>query len=237
MLEGESLETLDQQMTFLHQRALPDLGNNIRCGNSLIGPDYYQRFPETLEDDAALYRVNAFDWASELVSTDGVDDFDVVLGNPPYVLLQDGQEDPQELRYSGVRSPSSQGDTFHLFVEKGLELTQGGGMLSMITPANFLTNNYLSGLRRALIERSLVERVDVIDGGVFEGIAVDNAIFVVRGGASTTTSFPVTGCEIQAGAIHERSTTLVDPERALETRHVLFTGPARRERRSSGNGS
>lgn len=226
VLEGESLETLDQQMTFLHQRALPDLGNNIRCGNSLIGPDYYQRFPETLEDDAALYRVNAFDWASELVSTDGVDDFDVVLGNPPYVLLQDGQEDPQELRYFRERYSvaSYKVDTYHLFVEKGLELTQGGGMLSMITPANFLTNNYLSGLRRALIERSLVERVDVIDGGVFEGIAVDNAIFVVRGGASTTTSFPVTGCEIEAGAIHERSTTLVDPERALETRHVLFTG-------------
>ena len=26
-----------------HERALPDLGDNIKCGNSLIGPDFYQQ--------------------------------------------------------------------------------------------------------------------------------------------------------------------------------------------------
>ena len=36
VLEGETNQTL--QSTFIHERALPDLGDNIKCGNSLIGP-------------------------------------------------------------------------------------------------------------------------------------------------------------------------------------------------------
>ena len=42
VLEGENEQSLAQQMTLWHERALPDLENNIKCGNSLIGTDYYQ---------------------------------------------------------------------------------------------------------------------------------------------------------------------------------------------------
>ena len=41
VLEGESDETLSKQLKLFQERALPDLGNNIKCGNSLIGPDFY----------------------------------------------------------------------------------------------------------------------------------------------------------------------------------------------------
>ena len=41
VLEGETSESLDAQLSFLHERALPDLAANIKCGNSLIGPDFY----------------------------------------------------------------------------------------------------------------------------------------------------------------------------------------------------
>ncbi|MEK0338527.1 MAG: hypothetical protein QQN41_13945, partial [Nitrosopumilus sp.] len=41
VLEGESEETIDSQLKFFHERALPDLSQNIKCGNSLIGPDFY----------------------------------------------------------------------------------------------------------------------------------------------------------------------------------------------------
>ena len=40
VLEGETEETLGQQLSIWRERALPDLGNNVKCGNSLIGPDY-----------------------------------------------------------------------------------------------------------------------------------------------------------------------------------------------------
>ena len=42
VLEGENQDTLERQMKLFKERALPDLGSNIKCGNSLIGPDFYQ---------------------------------------------------------------------------------------------------------------------------------------------------------------------------------------------------
>ncbi|MCC6325569.1 MAG: hypothetical protein IT420_08025 [Candidatus Brocadia sp.] len=41
VLEGESEQTIVRQLKLFHERALPDLGNNIKCGNSLIGTDFY----------------------------------------------------------------------------------------------------------------------------------------------------------------------------------------------------
>ncbi len=41
VLEGENQETIGSQLSLLQERVLPDLGKNIECGNSLIGPDYY----------------------------------------------------------------------------------------------------------------------------------------------------------------------------------------------------
>src|SRR5208337_484778 len=41
VLEGESEETIANQLRLFHERALPDLAGNIKCGNSLIGPNYY----------------------------------------------------------------------------------------------------------------------------------------------------------------------------------------------------
>jgi hypothetical protein len=41
VLEGESKETLTKQLDLFKERALPDLDNNIQCGNSLISTDYY----------------------------------------------------------------------------------------------------------------------------------------------------------------------------------------------------
>jgi hypothetical protein len=40
VLEGENEQTLTRQLAMLHERALPDLANNIKCGNSLIGSDF-----------------------------------------------------------------------------------------------------------------------------------------------------------------------------------------------------
>ena len=44
---------------------LPNLGQNIKCGNSLIGPDFYDGQQMGLLDEEEQYRVNAFDWHSE----------------------------------------------------------------------------------------------------------------------------------------------------------------------------
>jgi len=62
VLEGENQDTLDRQLSLFHERALPDLSSNIKCGNSLIGPEFYEHQQMTLMDDDERRRINVFDW-------------------------------------------------------------------------------------------------------------------------------------------------------------------------------
>jgi hypothetical protein len=84
VLEGESQETLEKQLKMFHERALPDLGDNIKCGNSLIGPDFYQGRQLPLLGDEERYRINVFDWRAEFPEIFKAGGFDGVIGNPPY---------------------------------------------------------------------------------------------------------------------------------------------------------
>ncbi|MCL4275534.1 MAG: Eco57I restriction-modification methylase domain-containing protein [Anaerolineales bacterium] len=105
------------QLTFLDERILPDLGKNIQCGNSLIGPDYFEG--QLMVSDEDRVRVNAFDWKAAfpevfdplrpaygggtspksagektLRQSSSADlgeagrGFDAVVGNPPYIRIQ-----------------------------------------------------------------------------------------------------------------------------------------------------
>ncbi len=62
VLEGESEQTLNPQLELLPDRVLPDLARNIRCGNSLIGPDFYEGQQLALLDEEESYRLNVFEW-------------------------------------------------------------------------------------------------------------------------------------------------------------------------------
>jgi hypothetical protein len=114
VLEGEDEQTMGQQLALFPERALPDLGRNIKCGNSLIGPDFYDGQQMALLDHEAMQRVNVFDWPAEFpqvfparpsgfsetlkVSDDS--GFDVIIGNPPYIRIQALKEwAPLEVEY------------------------------------------------------------------------------------------------------------------------------------------
>ena len=62
VLEGENEGTLQRQLMLFQERALPNLGQNIRCGNSLIGEDYYAGMQPGMFDQEEMHRVNPFDW-------------------------------------------------------------------------------------------------------------------------------------------------------------------------------
>lgn len=86
VLEGESRQTLERDhRLFPKETFLPDLSNNIKCGNSLIGPDSYD---EIGDDEAARRRVNPFNWSREFQGVMKVGGFDAVIGNPPYIRIQ-----------------------------------------------------------------------------------------------------------------------------------------------------
>ncbi len=89
VLEGENEQTISRQLKMFHERALPDLGSNIKCGNSLIGPDFYEGKQLSLLDEEEQMRINVFDWKKEFGEIMDAGGFDAVIGNPPYVRLEE----------------------------------------------------------------------------------------------------------------------------------------------------
>jgi len=158
VLEGETEQSLQPLFHFLRERALPDLGDNIKCGNSLIGPDYYEHRQMDLLSDEERYRINVFDWQKEFAEILKAGGFDVVIGNPPYVRQESFSElkdyfDRHYEAFDGVA------DLYAYFMEKGIKLLRDGGLFSIIVSSSFMRATYGEPLRRTLKKRAAVVRI------------------------------------------------------------------------------
>jgi len=220
MLEGETSETLQREHDLYggDEAILPPLQDNIKCGNSLIASDF-----SVIPED--LVRVRAFDWSVGFRDIMKAGGFDAVVGNPPYILLQDDFRDDEQLAYfrQNYKGASYKLDTYHLFIERGIKLCRANGRLSFITPSNFLTNNHLEALRRFILRSIQPEEVVVVDGGVFPGVSVDNAVFVFRAGQGAAKPFPMTRAVAEPAELRPIGEGKVDPARVLAERRALFT--------------
>jgi len=178
VLEGESEQTLSSQFKLFQERALPDLGSNIKCGNSLIGSDFYQGASGMLPmfGEEERLRINVFDWEKEFPRILGGADpgFDVVIGNPPYIRIQALKEwAPLEVEFYKKRYVSAgkgNYDIYVVFVEKGLSLLNGMGRLGYILPHKFFNAQYGEPLRGLVSKgKHLAEVVHFGDQQVFSG--------------------------------------------------------------------
>lgn len=178
VLEGENNQTLASQLRIFHQRALPDLGDNIKCGNSLIGPDFYAQQLLPL-DEEERYRINVFDWEKEFSEIMKAGGFDAVIGNPPYVrqeLLGDIKNYFQQhfATYHGVA------DLYVYFIEKGVGLLKQNGRFGFIVANKWMKVNYGTPLRLWMKKQSIDEIVDFVDLPVFQGATTYTCILRIR---------------------------------------------------------
>jgi len=226
VLEGENEQTLARQYKLFHQRALPNLSSNIKCGNSLIGPDFYDGRQLDLFDDEERYRINVFDWDTEFEEIMKGGGFDAVVGNPPYILLENEFRDKDQLDYfkTNFSCATYKIDTYHLFIEKSIDLTVKDGKCSLITPANYITNNYLYKLRFYMIKNSQINQLLVIDGGVFKKVSVNNAIFVLTARKNILKSFKIIHSKVYGDKIIEDNYCEISLKNVLQSNLHLFTG-------------
>jgi type I restriction-modification system DNA methylase subunit len=189
VLEGENQDSLERQIKLFKERALPDLGSNIKCGNSLIGPDFYQGKQMNFLDSEETYRINAFDWEKEFPEIMNRGGFDAVIGNPPYIRIQTMKEwAPIEVEtYKKYYSSASKGnyDIYVVFVERGLNLLNKTGRLGFILPHKFFNAQYGEPLRTLLSKgKHLAEAVHFGDQQVFAGATNYTCLlFLDKGGA------------------------------------------------------
>lgn len=181
VLEGETKETISNLQRFFKERALPDLGENIKCGNSLIGYDYYDDNLHLSEEEAK--RINAFDWKTGFPDVFDLGGFDAVIGNPPYIQLSMAEYYDQNANcYFTQKYSSSMGrlNTFGLFIERSITLfIKSGGFLSFIVPNTLLTQEYYQQLRLKLLEYKL-ESITAYEYPVFDDAVVETIVVVVK---------------------------------------------------------
>jgi type I restriction-modification system DNA methylase subunit len=165
VLEDE--QSVISQLSLFKKRVLPDIDNNIKCGNSLIENYFYHNQQLGLLNEETLYRINAFDWQTEFADIMKAGGFDVVIGNPPYVrqeLLGDSKSyfaDHYHV-YHGVA------DLYVYFIEKGISLLRDQGQFGMIVANKWLRANYGKPLRQWLKQQQLTEITDFGDLLVFQ---------------------------------------------------------------------
>lgn len=165
------------------QHLLPAMGDNIKCGNSLIGYDIVDPSLSPLSkggiqgglfalDDEAKDRINPFDWDSktagfgEIIESGG---FDAVIGNPPYVRIQTLSREQVDYFNRSYRSATGNYDIYALFVEKALDLLKETGIHGYIMPHKFFQASYGEGLRKLIAEsKALTEIVNFRDNQIFE---------------------------------------------------------------------
>ncbi len=192
VLEGESEQTIVRQLKMFHERALPDLGNNIKCGNSLINTDFYHT-PQTAlspswrgimgeASDEERYRINPFDWDKEFPEIMQAGGFDVVIGNPPYVVLGNDIFSKVSLAYlNSYPVAHYKTDLFHLFIQKGIDLLKVNGLLGYITPNTWFTLQFTKELRKYVLTKTAIQEIDIFGHKVFQNTDVHTGlIFLMK---------------------------------------------------------
>lgn len=160
---------------------LPDLTGNIRCGNAIIEPDFYDHGPPLSEGEG---QANVFDWRHEFsrvfASAGG---FDAVVGNPPYLDSETMTQFTPEWRDYCVRkyrAAAGNWDVFCVFIERALDLCRPGGYHSFIVPNKLGSANYARNIRAIITgENDLSQITDYARIPVFP-VSVYPVVYTVR---------------------------------------------------------
>lgn len=130
VLEDQNKDQLEQQRTLIPERTLPNLKNNIKCGNSLISTDVYEKEYKTINEPNMAH---PFDYAKEFPNNG---EFDIIIGNPPYVR-QESIKDMKPYLKTKYELYEGQADKYVYFFEKSLKLLKNDGYLGYITCNEF----------------------------------------------------------------------------------------------------
>lgn len=187
LLEGEGRESPVQPMRQHHKPALPDLEENIKCGNSLIGSGFTADTKRDTFSNEAQRRDNNFDWDREFPCIANAGGFDAVIGNPPYRRERDYRHEMDKISASdfGRKYRSPRMDLWYYFVHRGLELLKPDAPLSFIVNAYWTAGTGAEKLIRAMTEDSHVDEIFFLEKlKVFQRVSGQHLVFRLTKGPS-----------------------------------------------------
>ncbi len=170
LIEDESEAALKDYVRRKKHAALPALESHIRCGNSLVSTQEWEaacgKLPAVLHDV-----INPFRWEDEFANEMAAGGFDVIVGNPPYIRIQNMVTySPEEAAfYHAAGSPYTTArqdnfDKYALFIERSIRLVKDQGRIGVIVPNKFMT------IRSGRLLRGLLTRTPVLEEIVNFGV-------------------------------------------------------------------
>lgn len=109
------------------------------------------------------------------------EEFDVVLGNPPYGRVSLSSDQRGKFR----RSLYGHANLYGVFTDLALRWTKPGGMVAFLTPTSFLAGRYFAALRKLLGADAPPLSIDFVHArkGVFEDVQQETLLAVYKKGA------------------------------------------------------
>ncbi len=236
-LEGETSQTLGFEQRLFRERALPDLGRNILCGNSLIDHDVRSlpSFADLAISDRD--RVNAFSYEHEFPAVFKTGGFDAVIGNPPYDVLEKDRGEaswPHLVLSEYVRNNADYKhglggklNLFRFFLVRARVLVKDAGRFGMIVPLAVLGDVSCAKTRRSFfnafneLEADCFPQKDNASRRVFKDAKLSTVVLVGRrdtssrlGGVLRVRTYPWQSFsdEHKSCAIQLDDLALLDPE-------------------------
>ncbi|MFH1296370.1 MAG: N-6 DNA methylase [Bacteroidota bacterium] len=177
-LEGETQASITQQVRLFHERVLPNLNHNIKCGNSLIGPDFYDDqldlFPEQMK------KINAFNWEQGFPEIFKQGGFDAVIGNPPWVDIKGLDPVKVDYYFHRYETASNRINLYSLFVERSLQILKDKGSFGFIIPNSILYQSSYEKIRQIILKDFYIPTLVRMPDNTFTGVKAESLVLTIE---------------------------------------------------------
>ena len=155
-----------QEIGIFGNQILNNVGNNIKCGNTLVSTDITEKYPQIISDQEQLFKTNAFDYNSldgfsEIFNIKG--GFDYIIGNPPYVEVKNYNiEYPFMHQYIKDEFDTTKNGKIDLavaFIERAISILNNSGKLGLIIQRRFFKTDYGKKIREYISSNNLLSQV------------------------------------------------------------------------------
>jgi len=124
---------------------------------------------------------NAFEWRfefPEVLNDEGAFvGFDVVIGNPPYVVLSSYSDLEFKFLQNTYKTTFGRINTFAIFTEKATQLLAANAGCTLIIPDSICNIDYYMNLRKFLLDSYTLHEIIELGDGVFDEAVVPAIIF------------------------------------------------------------